>query len=423
MQAVEPGDRRIFDQKTALDYCQPAYFEGCASAMGLNTFAIEGTSLNNSGSGCSSNGFANYTTQGNNLTATLAGGQTYTFQARSIHADNGSAYNDQQHLSIWIDVNHDGNFTPDERVYSSTNSGSSMSAVLRAQFVIPANAQTGPTRMRVRTRDLFEEKDDPCWQYFYGETEDYTVNINGNATPPPPTGICLDLRILLEGPFQEGSNTMQTMLNDRGLLPGQTPKGQFGVATPPGQPYNTAPWNYNGPESTRNYDADVVDWVLVSLRTDGGNVGSVVYRSAGLLRSDGRITMPGNCPTLATDKAYHIVVEHRNHLGVMSAAGVRIDNGKLTYDFTSRQSFATTDPPSSGQLQLGSRFVLFSADGQKDPSVQNFDINFNDADVLKTESGLFDRYLRGDYNLDADVNFNDQIFWKRNSGRYSTVAH
>ncbi|MDH6056163.1 hypothetical protein [Umezakia ovalisporum] len=48
---------------------------------------------------------------------------------------------------------------------------------------------------------------------------------------------------------------------------------------------------------------------------------------------------------------------------------------------------------------------------------------YNDATLWQTESGQFDRYLRGDFNLDADVNFTDQLFWKNNSGRYSGIVH
>ena len=53
----------------------------------------------------------------------------------------------------------------------------------------------------------------------------------------------------------------------------------------------------------------------------------------------------------------------------------------------------------------------------------NFDINFNDAQLWKAESGIFDQYRRADFDLDADVNFNDQVLWKANNGKYSGVPH
>ncbi|MBC7892566.1 MAG: hypothetical protein H7Y12_10160 [Sphingobacteriaceae bacterium] len=404
-----------------LAYCVPNYLGGCntgeTSAL-LADFQIEGTSLNNRNTGCSPNGYGDFTSK----SATLTAGQEYTFVATGS-PDGGGKFIAQR-VSIWIDLNADGTFSAEERVYPGAGGGGNpMQPSLRASFRIPENASLGATRLRVRSREVTEEYDDPCWNYFYGETEDYTVNVLNPSGSPGPTGVCLDLKALLEGPFAEGSSTMQTKLNQRGLLPGQTPVGAFGVRTPAGQPFNVAPWNYNGPETVGSYDADVVDWVLVSLRTDAAQVTSGVYRGAGLLRSDGRITMVGACPQLPTDRSYFVVLEHRNHLGVMTPTAVAISNGKLAFDFTAQQSFVNTNPPSSGQRQVGSRFVLFSSDGLKTPGVQNFDINFNDSALWKGENGQYDRYLKGDFNLDADVNFADQVIWKRNSGRYSGVAH
>ncbi len=404
-----------------LAYCVPSYLGGCntgeTSAL-LADFQIEGTSLNNRNTGCSPNGYGDFTSKSANLTA----GKEYTFVAAASAGGGGTFIS--QRVSIWIDLNADGTFSAEERVYPAAGAGGSlMQPSLRAAFRIPENATLGATRLRVRSRESTEEYDDPCWNYYYGETEDYTVNVSSPNGSPGPTGVCLDLKALLEGPFAESSGTMQTRLNQRGLLPGQNPVGAFGVKTPAGQPFKGEPWNYNGSETVGSYDADVVDWVLVSLRTEAARTGSGVYRGAGLLRSDGRITMVGSCPNLPSDGTYFVVLEHRNHLGVMTPAAVPVSNGKVTFDFTAQQSFVDSNPASSGQRQIGSRFVLFSSDGLKTPNAQNFDINYNDSALWKRENGQYDRYLKGDFNLDADVNFADQVIWKRNSGRYSRVAH
>ncbi len=68
----------------------------------------------------------------------------------------------------------------------------------------------------------------------------------------------LDLTVFLEGPFNTSSFEMNTTLNQ-------------GTLIPLNQPYNTAPWNYNGTENVTNIPPDIVDWVLVELReTSGG---------------------------------------------------------------------------------------------------------------------------------------------------------
>lgn len=405
-------------------YCTPTYLQGCTAgetSLGLADFQIEGSTLDHRNTGCSEKGYGDFTA----MTTSLKLGKQYTFVARtaSTSGDGGKSSYIPQRVSIWLDANQDGTFAPEERLYPAPDSTSDvMNPDLRRALTVPASAKKGPARLRVRTRVATEEYDDPCWNYFYGETHDYTVNLSDPNQPDVPVGtVCFDLKVLMEGPYMESSSAMRTVLNQRGLLPGQIPVGPLGTKTQPtSQPYNTAPWNYAGKDSVTAYDADVVDWVLVSLRAAPDST-KPAYRGAGLLRSDGRITMVTTCPVLTNDKKYHVLVEHRNHLGVMSPTALTIADGKLAFDFTKQQSFVRTDPPTAGQLQLGGKFLMFAADAAKSPTVQNFDINYNDSVLWQSESGQFDRYLRGDFNLDADVNFSDRLFWKKNSGNYSGI--
>ncbi len=235
------------------------------------------------------------------------------------------------------------------------------------------------------------------------------------------TCVTLELKVLLEGPYNTSTHKMNTVLNQRGLLPGQTPIGQFAVATPAGQPYNTAPWNYTGTESVTTYDQDVVDWVLVSLRADELST-TPVFRVAGLLHDDGRITFVNPCFNIPAG-SYHAVVEHRNHMGVMSPTKVTIVNNKLLFDFTVQDSYTIADPPSFGEIAVDGKWMMYGGDGKKDVFSDNFDINFFDSKLWKDESGIFDQYRYGDFNMDADVNFVDSVLWKKNNGRYSKVPH
>lgn len=259
----------------------------------------------------------------------------------------------------------------------------------------------------------------------------------GGGTPyvwvgPVPLRVCesivnclsINLKVLLEGPYDAGTMLMNTALNENRLLPGQQPTSPFAEATPAGQPYNRPPWNYAGPEGTTagfTYPADVVDWVLVSLRGNS-QTALAVFRAAALLHRDGRITFVNPCLTVPSG-TYFVVIEHRNHLGVMSAAAVPVINDVLNYDFSTQQSFVTNDPPTFGQTQINGKYLLYAADGRKDTYRENFDINASDSQLWKTQSGIFLHYLPGDFNLDADVNADDNVLWKRNNGRYSAVPH
>jgi hypothetical protein len=234
--------------------------------------------------------------------------------------------------------------------------------------------------------------------------------------------VTLNLKVILEGPYQTATGKMTTILNQRGLLPGQTPVGQFSVPTPLGQPYNTAPWNYAGTESLSNYPATVTDWVLVSVRTDS-SAASTIFRKAGLLHNDGSIVFADTCWALNLSQSYYVVVEHRNHLGVMSAQKMPIVTNKISLDFTALNGYVFINPPTTGQKQVGSKWVMLSGESQKASNLTNYDINFQDSQLWRTQSGIFDCYKLGDHNLDADVNFQDNYLWKINNGRYSGVPH
>ncbi len=235
--------------------------------------------------------------------------------------------------------------------------------------------------------------------------------------------ITLDIKVLLEGAYQFSTGKMKTTLNRRGLLPGQTPVGSFAIATPAGQPFNQSPWNYAGTESVTNYAPTVVDWVLVSVRTDTVSANSTIFKTAGLLHEDGRVELLDACFSVANNRPLYVMVEHRNHLGVMSPAAIPLSNHKLTVDFTTANSFTLNNPPSFGQKLMGGKWFMFAGDGSKSSRLTNFDINFTDSQLWKSENGIFDRYRNSDFNLDADLNFQDQILWKNNNGKYSGIPH
>jgi len=163
---------------------------------------------------------------------------------------------------------------------------------------------------------------------------------------------------------------MTTKLNKvRKLLPGQTPTSSLVTPTPAGQPYNLSPWNYAGTEGAdytdTDYTDDIVDWILVSFRTEV-EAASEVSRTAALLHSDGCVNFVDRCALELSQNidSIYIVVEHRNHIGVMTPHEIPILNGILTYDFTLQDSYK--DPTSYGQKQLAPDvWGMFCCDGNQ----------------------------------------------------------
>ena len=138
------------------------------------------------------------------------------------------------------------------------------------------------------------------------------------------------VKVFLEGPYN--GLTMNTSLNSQGLIPHT-------------QPYNIQPRNYVGAESVASIPPDVVDWILLDLRT-GVEASSIIGRRAAFLKSDGRIVdLDGNSSVSfpgVSDGNYYLAVHHRNHLSIMSAIPLSFSNGNITtnYDFATGQDKA-----------------------------------------------------------------------------------
>jgi hypothetical protein len=237
------------------------------------------------------------------------------------------------------------------------------------------------------------------------------------------------------GGTQTFSLPMRTSLNNVNnvkVLPGQTYYSSFtgNIYTPAGQPYNVAPWNYSGTEGatynsygnpnpgTANYPSTVVDWVLVSLRETYD--GAPVCMKAALLHNDGHVEFVNggfDCCDLDMSNAYYLVIEHRNHLLVMSQTAVQVVNGTLTCDFRHTQSYG------NGQKQiLPGTYAMFAGNGdQTQESFSPTDINFDDATYWGSQNGTTGRYRNGDYNLNGDCNYNDRTTFEFNNGMFTSV--
>jgi hypothetical protein len=214
-----------------------------------------------------------------------------------------------------------------------------------------------------------------------------------------------NIKVYLQGSYTSGS--MTTTLNSSRMLPFHHPYNDtLGI------------WNYTGSERVYNMPADIVDWVLVELRT-GTASNTTVGRRAALLKSNGSIVdldgssqvkfkgvVPGN---------YYIVVRHRNHLPIMSTNLVSLNftNNSSLYDFSSGQTQAFGNQP---MVDLGSGvFGMYSADGNKDGGIYG-----EDYILYQTAQGQ-ENYRIEDYNMDGGVYGEDYILYQLNQGYETQV--
>jgi len=236
--------------------------------------------------------------------------------------------------------------------------------------------------------------------------------------------INIELYVLLEGPYQANTKKMNAALNgERGLLPGQSLIG-VGIPTPFGQPYSADPWNFKEEDdeglSFADYPIDIVDWVLVSFRTDITS-NTEVIKTAAWLQTDGKISFlnPNSLRNLERYESVYIVIEHRNHMAAMTPEAIPISDNSLVYDFRRRDSYRV--PTSYGQKQLATgEWAMLAGDSNQSDSF-SYDINAYDKVQWVNDNGTFGQYNAADLDLDGDVNLLDKILWANNNGKLSAI--
>lgn len=216
--------------------------------------------------------------------------------------------------------------------------------------------------------------------------------------------ISLDLKLFLEGPYN--SNQMIPHLNSFGFLPLM-------------QPYNTTPWNYNGSESVTTIPIDAVDWVLVDILKPYDNGDEIKFelleRTSGFVMNDGSIKdLSGlnniSIPEISSD--FHVRIQHRNHLPIVSSIPLNGFGQIFIYNFTSDGGKALGGIYAQNEVEPGI-WAMIAADGNANLQVDNNDKN----EVWLLQQGLTG-YYNGDFNMDSDVNTDDKILsWQLNLGR------
>jgi|GEM_PF-6500574 len=246
--------------------------------------------------------------------------------------------------------------------------------------------------------------------------------------------IHFDLKIILEGAYNPISGAMNGDLFLKSLLRGQTPGTTANTASPSpsAHPYQEIPWSYFGAEggnwtaadyvsvSLANNSQQIVDWVLVSLRTLP-NPGATIARTTALVMRDGTLFFPNkNIVPSKYSGPFYVQIEHRNHIGIMTPQPISIVNDTLAFDFTLQDSYVSGTAFGSKEVQPGV-FAMYGGEGYNTGLKSSYDINGSDKSFWLSQNGFFARYLKGDYNLDGDINGADRIFWEHNNGVYSSV--
>lgn len=224
-----------------------------------------------------------------------------------------------------------------------------------------------------------------------GESRVFCTNVNNSESN-------VKINVQLAGAYNTSTNQMNTQLWDDNLIPNT-------------QPYNNPPWNYNGNESINpSINTPIVDWLLIEARDS--NDQSLIETSATLLGEDGNIytsdgSLGATFNNLNPSLSYYFVVRHRNHLDIMSAIPLSLNN-------TSTHDLSISNNVLGGATQLSplnnGNYAMKAGDFDANGVGSIFDFNLYVGDSSQIES-----YSILDCNFDSHTMVQDFNLYRENA--------
>ncbi|MCC6840675.1 MAG: PQQ-dependent sugar dehydrogenase [Flavobacteriales bacterium] len=216
----------------------------------------------------------------------------------------------------------------------------------------------------------------------------------------------LSLRVVLDGADDPATGLMRDDLRAQGLIPLLEPYTALGYAQAgDGGGETVAPSRLS--QSGKNAP---VDWVLVELR-DIEDPAELEATMCALVQRDGDVVDTGGYGKLVLNVSagdYYVAVRHRNHLGAMASALVRVDKYGTMVDFT-KPELATYGSGARRTAAPG-RMTLWSGNGVADAELK-YTGPGNDRDQVLLQIGTgvpTDQaagYFLADHNMDGFVRY------------------
>lgn len=236
-----------------------------------------------------------------------------------------------------------------------------------------------------------------------------TLATGGTFTTSSVNAFCVETsasslvnaRVYLDGPYGAGPQ-MSDGLRTTSQIPLTEPYTALGFTNVGGGSETTT----TGVLATTGNNA-IVDWVFLELRGAAPTYTVLATRCALVQRDGDIVDVNGTSPVsfaIATGN-YHVVVRHRNHLGVMSANTVAIGPTGGSIDFTNT---GTATYGTDAQRTVGSVRTMWTGDCSSDGEIL-YSGGGNDRDLILVRIGgsvptnSVSGYLREDVNLDGAV--------------------
>lgn len=241
-----------------------------------------------------------------------------------------------------------------------------------------------------------------------GEQHIWTVTLS--YTP------ILNLKVYLEGAYNEDTSLMNTTLRAQDYIP------IF-------NPYNgDADLPSNFFDGTNH--SNVVDWIAIEIRQADSptlaNDASIIERHYGFLLEDGTVIDRDGNPFIYLNNisgSIYVVVKHRNHLAIMSSEALTAIDNIYTIDF----SLSTDVAWQNGQKAIGGIAAMYAGDANNDGVIKYVGSSNDPTSIYNLINGnanlnsFFQGYSVRDINLDGTVKIigvdnDDQLIFNQVSG-------
>jgi len=235
--------------------------------------------------------------------------------------------------------------------------------------------------------------DNHCSLYNGSLWHSYAYDVRIRPVITSHEGILTQVKIFLEGNYNPDTDSMTSVLGDHDLIPLTSPY------TPDQRSVGSVPLS-------------ISDWILLQLRSSA--TGEAIESKSVLLRKDGFLVADNGLTThinLDTDPGeYFVVLEHRNHIPVMSRMGITLnhESGNLINFTTDSTKFYGSN--GAKELEEGV-WGMWGGDVNQDGEVTSLDyVKWFNTNRLG-QSG----YDSADINMDGEISKIDYEKWIDNS--------
>jgi len=224
-----------------------------------------------------------------------------------------------------------------------------------------------------------------------------TTSVNGTTTLTQgfhQEKITLEIQlapiVFLQGPLvTSGTNTMDDSLRSNSLLPTTSPY-------PDALTCQATVFDTTGNNA-------IIDWVWVTLR-DKNDTSVILASKSALLQADGDIVGIDGISSLTIDLPtdnYYVAINHRNHLGIMSATAISLHTSTATIVDLSNTTTSIFGGSNSVIAMSNGIFAMIAGDFDENGQIQN-----TDANALIQQLGI-SGYNKADLDMNAQVQNSD----------------